>query len=85
MNKEDLLTLARTPMPFGKYAGRMLFELPEPYLLWFEKKGWPEGRLGQLLALALEIHRAGLTRLLVPLKNENRHRFRADHSDTDAE
>ena len=78
MDKEDLLALARTPMPFGKYAGRILFELPEPYLLWFEKKGWPKGRLGHLLALALEIHRAGLTRLLIPLKEEHQHRFRPD-------
>ena len=76
MDKKDLLALARTAMPFGKYAGRILFELPEPYLLWFEKQGWPNGSLGHLLALALEIHRAGLTRLLIPLKEENKHNFK---------
>ena len=46
-------------MPFGKYKGRVLIDLPEEYLIWFARKGWPPGELGQLLALALEIQTEG--------------------------
>ena len=66
--KEDLLELARMPMPFGKYKGRVLIDLPEPYLLWFANKGFPEGRLGYLLQLALEIRIHGLESVVKPLK-----------------
>jgi hypothetical protein len=59
--------LVRETMPFGKYAGRRIVELPEDYLLWFEGKGFPEGRLGQMLALMLEIRKNGLEGLLEPL------------------
>ncbi len=69
---ELLLELVRTPMPFGKYAGRVLIDLPEPYLLWFANKGFPRGRLGELLALTLEIKRNGLEGLLRPLRGPNR-------------
>lgn len=66
--KEDLLSLARMKMPFGKYRGHLLIDLPEPYLLWFANKGWPEGRLGLLLQLALEIRTNGLEKIIEPLK-----------------
>ena len=66
--KQDLLKLARMPMPFGKYSGRVLIDLPEEYLLWFAKKGFPEGELGRLLQLSLEIHINGLTDVIQPLK-----------------
>jgi uncharacterized protein (DUF3820 family) len=64
-----LLDLATQRMPFGRYQGRLLMDLPEGYLLWFEAKGFPQGELGQLLALMLEIDRNGLNYLLDPLKN----------------
>ncbi len=67
-DKEDLLKLATMRMPFGKYKGRVLIDLPEEYLLWFAKKGFPEGQLGRLLQLALEIRINGLEGVLQPLK-----------------
>lgn len=62
-----LLELVAARMPFGKYAGLRLLHLPEPYLLWFQREGFPRGKLGEQLALALEIKRNGLERLLDPL------------------
>lgn len=70
--KEDLKKLATMAMPFGKYQGRVLIELPEEYLLWFANKGWPKGQLGLLLQLALEIQMNGLTYLIKPLKQSKR-------------
>ncbi|MCW8944906.1 MAG: DUF3820 family protein [Sedimenticola sp.] len=66
--KQDLVKLAKTEMPFGKYKGRLLIDLPEPYLLWFANQGFPDGKLGQLMALALEIKTNGLESLIEPLK-----------------
>ncbi|MGO0308530.1 DUF3820 family protein [Endozoicomonas acroporae] len=68
-DKQDLLKIANQTMPFGKYQGRRLIDLPEPYLLWFADKGFPEGELGKLLALTLEIQVNGLNDLITPLKH----------------
>ncbi|MEW6989962.1 DUF3820 family protein [Colwelliaceae bacterium 6441] len=54
-------------MPFGKYAGRKLLQLPEPYLVWFHSKGFPEGKLGEQLALVYEIKLNGLESTFEPL------------------
>ncbi|MBY6212823.1 DUF3820 family protein [Microbulbifer agarilyticus] len=70
LEKQDLIDIARTEMPFGKYAGRLLIDLPEEYLLWFAKKEFPNGRLGQLMALTLEIKIEGLEGLVKPLKKQ---------------
>ena len=62
-----MLDAINQTMPFGKYAGRKLLQLPEPYLVWFAKKGFPEGKLGQQLALVHEIKVNGLEAILQPL------------------
>lgn len=62
-----LLELAQTRMPFGRYKGLYLMHLPEPYLVWFAREGFPEGKLGRQLALALELKTNGLERLIAPL------------------
>ncbi|ELR67200.1 hypothetical protein C942_02708 [Photobacterium marinum] len=66
--KEHLVKLANVRMPFGKYSGRAIIDLPEEYLLWFQKKGFPEGELGTLMALALEFKIEGLESVIRPLK-----------------
>jgi uncharacterized protein (DUF3820 family) len=68
--KQDLLKLANQPMPFGKYQGKVLIDLPEEYLLWFARKGFPQGELGRLLQLALEIRINGLEGVIMPLKRQ---------------
>ena len=68
LEKDNLIKLARIQMPFGKYAGRVLIDLPEEYLLWFDKKGWPAGELGQLLQLCLALKIEGLDSVVKPLK-----------------
>jgi len=70
-DKEDLIKIANQKMPFGKYAGSRLIDLPEPYLLWFTDKGFPEGQLGKLMQLALEIKINGLEHLIDPLKSSS--------------
>ena len=67
---ELLLKLARYKMPFGKYKDRLLIDLPEPYVVWFANKGFPEGELGKLLAIVLEIKVNGLEYLFQPLRKK---------------
>ena len=59
-----LLELGRAHMPFGKYEGRPLLMLPEAYLLWFQRQGLPRGKLGEQMALVLEIKTNGLEQLV---------------------
>lgn len=65
-----LLKLARYRMPFGKYANRLLIDLPEPYVVWFAKQGFPEGELGQMLMIVHEIKINGLEYLFEPLRDK---------------
>ena len=65
---ERLLELVRLQMPFGKYAGVTLIDLPQPYLVWFSQKGFPKGKLGEAMALCLEIKHNGLEHLIRPLR-----------------
>ena len=68
MNPEDLLLLVSKRMPFGKYEGRLIADLPGHYLNWFARSGFPKGELGRLLALMQEIDHNGLKPLLDPLR-----------------
>ncbi|XTZ39501.1 DUF3820 family protein [Salmonella enterica] len=69
MEKEQLVEIANTLMPFGKYQGRRLIDLPEEYLLWFARKDqFPAGRLGELMQITLLIKTEGLSHLVQPLK-----------------
>jgi len=70
-NPTLLLKLARYQMPYGKYKGRYLVDLPEPYVVWLANKGFPRGELGDMLGLIYEVKVNGLEYLLKPLiKNE---------------
>ena len=66
-DQQQMITAINQTMPFGKYAGRKLLQLPEPYLVWFHSKGFPEGKLGEQLALIYEIKLNGLENMLQPL------------------
>lgn len=66
MNEELLREAVNVEMPFGKYKGRKLIELPEPYLVWFNAQGFPNSKLGQQLALLYEIKLNGLEDLVRP-------------------
>ena len=68
MDPEILITIVRMPMPFGKYKGRLICDLPVSYLEWFQRKGFPKGKLGMLLQTMYEIKINGLDKLLVPIK-----------------
>ncbi len=63
----EMLAAVRQIMPFGKYEGRPLLELPEPYVVWFKQTGFPRGKLGQQMALVYEIKLNGLEPLFRPL------------------
>ncbi len=67
-NQNELILLATTQMPFGKYKGQLLIDLPEPYIVWFHENGFPDGKLGQLLGLLYEIKLNGLEYLVRELK-----------------
>ena len=69
---QRLRDLVTQEMPFGKYQGRLLADLPEPYLVWMAGKGFPKGKLGQQLALLYEIKLNGLEGLLKPLRAAGR-------------
>lgn len=66
-DQQFLVEAINQTMPFGKYAGRKLLQLPEPYLVWFHSKGFPEGKLGSQLALMYEVKLNGLEGMLKPL------------------
>ena len=68
MKPEDLQRLLTLDMPYGKYKGRKIADLPGHYLGWFAREGFPKGDLGQLLALMYELDHNNLRSLLDPLR-----------------
>ncbi len=70
MNPDDLQRLVTLAMPYGKYKGRIIADLPGNYLNWFAREGFPPNELGRLLQLMQEIDHNGLSPLLEPLRNK---------------
>ena len=68
MTPESLQLLVSRTMPYGKYKGRLIADLPGHYLNWFAREGFPRGELGALLALMQELDHNGLSSLLDPLR-----------------
>ncbi|MES2873243.1 MAG: DUF3820 family protein [Bacteroidota bacterium] len=68
MNPQILKDLVSIHMPYGKYKGRIICDIPEYYLVWYENNGFPEGKIGVLLSTMYEIKLNGLEYLLKPLK-----------------
>jgi len=67
---KQVLLAAGTKMPFGRFQGSCLIDLPEPYVVWFKNEGFPAGKLGAQLALIYEIKVNGLEKLIRPLLAE---------------
>ena len=72
MAPSDLQRLVTLEMPFGKYKGRLIADLPGHYLNWFAREGFPNGDIGRLLALMHEIDHNGLSDILLPLRQVRR-------------
>lgn len=70
MDSESLQLLTLRVMPYGKYKGSVIADLPGHYLNWFARAGFPSGELGRLLALMQEIDSNGLSSLLDPLRKD---------------
>jgi uncharacterized protein (DUF3820 family) len=71
LTPENLTSLVREKMPFGRYQGYLIADIPEEYLLWFNKKGFPQGKLGQWLQLALMLNIDGSIEILAPLRGKH--------------
>ena len=70
INAEELQAIIDQSMPFGRFKGTKLIDLPEPYVVWFKQNGFPEGKLGQRLAAVYEIKLYGLEAMLRPLMRD---------------
>jgi uncharacterized protein len=68
--RNHMVALVQTQMPFGKYKGRLICDLPETYLVWFQTKGFPQGKLGELMASMYEIRLNGLESILIPIRKQ---------------
>jgi len=68
--QQELIKLANTKMPFGKYEGRFLIDLPEYYLVWYKQKGFPKGKLGEQMALVYELQLNGLEDLVRNIRKQ---------------
>lgn len=69
-DRDKLIELAHYRMPFGKYKGRYLLDIPEAYYIWFRQKGFPEGKLGQMLQSMLEIKVNSLESVILKVQKD---------------
>ncbi|AWA30846.1 hypothetical protein HYN48_12575 [Flavobacterium magnum] len=69
-DQQQLIKLAHAKMPFGKYEGRFLIDLPEYYVVWYQQKGFPKGLLGQQLQLVYELKLNGLEELIRNIRKQ---------------
>lgn len=68
LNQQFLLDTANTKMPFGKYKGTYLVDIPEYYIVWYKNKGFPKGKLGEMMGLVYELKLNGLETILQKIK-----------------
>ncbi len=66
-NGDELIKIIQMRMPYGKYKGWYILDLPEPYVVWYHQKGFPTGKLGDMLAVVYEIKLNGLEDMMRPL------------------
>lgn len=71
LDKTFLVKLAHTKMPYGKFQGRYLIDLPEHYIVWYHSKGFPEGQLGLMLRQVYELKLNGLEHLIRTIQKNN--------------
>lgn len=71
LNKDHLIELANYKMPYGKFKGKYLIELPEPYIVWLKNNALPKGKLGEYIIEIHEIKLNGLEKLITPLIRRN--------------
>jgi uncharacterized protein (DUF3820 family) len=69
-SKKFLLKLANTKMPYGKYEGRYMIDIPEYYIVWYRNKGFPKGQIGEMLATVYELKLNGLEQLVRNLRKK---------------
>ena len=70
-SKQFLIKLAHTKMPYGKYKGKFLIDLPEFYVVWYRNKGFPKGQIGEMLATVYELKLNGLENLVRNIQKNN--------------
>ena len=68
--RQFLIDLAKMKMPFGKYKGSFLIDLPEHYIVWYHNKGFPKGKLGQQMHLVYELQLNGLEDIVRKIKRD---------------
>ncbi|NQX85264.1 MAG: DUF3820 family protein [Flavobacteriaceae bacterium] len=68
-SRQFLIQLANTKMPYGKYKGRYMIDLPEYYVVWYKTKGFPKGKIGEMLATVYELKVNGLEDLVRRIKD----------------
>ncbi|AQS93760.1 MULTISPECIES: DUF3820 family protein [unclassified Polaribacter] len=69
-DRQFLIDLAKMRMPFGKFKGRFLIDLPEHYIVWYKTKGFPQGKLGKQMALVYELQLNGLEDIIRKIQKE---------------